>query len=258
MGKPTIEEWIDKIIIFAFGGDMTISLSIALAISAIWSCKLWWTFRKEPNKKFPDLPKNAVIYSMIIGLFSFACLVFIISSVHSHVQESRGVLRPTDDKLIMWLSDIGFSVQKDNRDDRNWGLKVIHPINKELGVTILNPKSHPNTMEFIVALHGEGEMLKEYKVMSDAQRAKMSNELRTRLHLVGLAFNLNGLGRDNPNMDIILQEILIYDEPITKKEVYQTISKITQGMGLTRSTIQAYLGDDHKIMMSDSLAAIKN
>lgn len=113
MQKSFIDDILSNLLVFAFGEYMTVSTLVALVLAAVWAWRLWRTLR-QPNSLVPELSKNAIIYSSIIGIFTFACFLTIQSIAHNYVSEKqRQELenRKPEQKLRNWLDRYGYSIK---------------------------------------------------------------------------------------------------------------------------------------------------
>lgn len=200
-----------------------------IIVAAITALGLW-PFTTAPKGK--PLP---IRLKIIYGLGVFALTLFILNQVNYSLLESKalGILQPGGEKITQWLSDVGISVAKVPDDQAEFRLEM----RTASGVTfyISHDKATPNILTFAAVIQGNDAQKKRLKIMSVEERQKVIATVRTTLDTWALAGHQGKINQDL--MSISLQDTMVYDEPITKRELIGTVKRFVSAMTMTMTTI---------------------
>jgi hypothetical protein len=179
-------------------------------------------------------------HKVLFGLAAFVLTLWGFNQINYALLESKslGVLRPSGDVLTQWITDSGIGVTKIGGPDTFFKLELRTPSNTTF--YLYQEKASPNLLIIAAKIGGTKEQQDRLKGMSEEEREKIVAAIRHNINTWAFAGNAGRVNHDFP-ISIYLQYVMIYDEPITKRELLSELKKFASAIVMTQSTISTLI-----------------
>jgi hypothetical protein len=143
-----------------------------------------------------------------------------VNAALDRLQAQFGLIRPDEKQLGEWLSSLPVSVRKSPAQGKSFGYELTA---KGRRIHVVYSEATPAVIALMAGATTTPEQTRELRALSERDRNKVALALSNSLSASGMAFTVN-LNADPPQ--IALQDFMVYDEPMTKKELSASIKRL--------------------------------
>ena len=200
---------------------LMLATGAALGISA-------WGSLTEKSKGNRRLPAYQFV---TLFLIVFTVVLVALNQINFAMmeQKSRGMVRPDADRLTSWLTEMGVTVRKTSNPDATFVLDVTDSNGRTTQIVLSEHNKNLLVFEGYVAI--TGTLKTTLDSLTPAAKERVMSTLTNQLVVLGIA----------PRSDmsrIGVQEIVVYDEPLTQAKVFEKVRKVSAALSIIEFTFR--------------------